>query len=346
MAFKKTLAQRLFNISKITNSRISSSSTQTRIPPNPNRTKIAPDPGDNGIFRRFLHKRAILQPSLSTEIRSLPIGENLMNKLKSIGIAQDRIRLEVLTPPPPPPPVEEASAMVRSGLRVEDAKKLLSVAQLEAVKSRLREIQNSWIPFSDFVRICGESCSDLEEGRRLARKLDESGSVIVLGNVVFLKPEQIAKAIQELIPIPQANLNDPRRKELEEMEKQKAEIDKKAKSLVRRELWGGLGFLVVQTAGFMRLTFWELSWDVMEPICFYVTSTYFMAGYAFFLRTSIEPSFEGFYHSRFSAKQRKLMKLHNFDIGRYNQLKKAFHPYPSTSSLDGSEKLQFGVIHQ
>lgn len=186
MALKKTLAQRLFKISRITNCRISSSSTQTRIPPNPNRTNIAPDPGDNGIFRRFLHKRAIIQPSLSTEFRSLPIGENLMIKLKSIGIAQDRIRLDVLTPP-----AAETSAAVRPVLRVEDAKKLLRVAQLEAVKSRLREIRNSWISLPDFVRICGESGSDPEEGRGLARQLDESGSVIVLGNVVFLKPEQV-----------------------------------------------------------------------------------------------------------------------------------------------------------
>ena len=112
-------------------------------------------------------------------------------------------------------------------------------------------------------------------------------------------------------------------KELEEMEKEKVVIDKKADELVRRELWGGLSFLVVQTAAFMRLTFWELSWDVMEPICFFVTSAYFMGGYTFFLRTSTEPSFEGYYKSRFIAKQKRLMKLHNFDIARYNDLKAA-----------------------
>lgn len=194
MALKKTLAQRLFNISKIstqnlTNCRISSSSTQARIPPKPNRSNIAPDPGDNGIFRRFLHKRAILQPSLSPELRSLPIGENLMNKLKSIGIAQDRIRLDVLTTPP--------AAAERSGLSVEDAKKLLRMAQLEAVRSRLREIQQSWIPYPEFVSICGEGCSDPEEGKGIGKQLDESGSVIVLRNVVFLRPEQV----NNLVPI-------------------------------------------------------------------------------------------------------------------------------------------------
>lgn len=112
------------------------------------------------------------------------------------------------------------------------------------------------------------------------------------------------------------------------MEKKKAEIDRKAVAQVRRELWCGLGFLVMQTVGFMRLTFWELSWDVMEPICFYVTSIQVMAGYFFFLRTSKDPSFEGFFESRFAATQKRLMKLYNFDLDRFNELRRAC-PLPS-----------------
>lgn len=131
--------------------------------------------------------------------------------------------------------------------------------------------------------------------------------------------------------------NDPRRTELDEMEKQKGQIDKKAKTLVRRELYCGLGFLVAQTLGFMRLTFWELSWDVMEPICFFVTSLHFAMAYGFFLRTSTEPSFEGFFQRRFKAKQKKLMKVHNFDIEKYNQLRQAFYPNFSPSGLPNLE---------
>lgn len=139
--------------------------------------------------------------------------------------------------------------------------------------------------------------------------------------------------------------NDPRRAELEKMEEHKAEIDQKADALVRRELWAGLGYMVVQTAAFMRLTFWELSWDVMEPICFYVTSFYFMLGYAFFLRTSIEPSFEGFFQSRFNAKQKKLMKAQKFDFDRYNELRKKIYPQNSSSSsssgFDDAKMIKF-----
>lgn len=141
---------------------------------------------------------------------------------------------------------------------------------------------------------------------------------------------QVVKAMEGLMPMPLAQPNDPQlMKELQQMEEKKSAIDKKAESLVQRELWCGLGFFVIQTAAFMRLTFWELTWDVMEPICFYVTSFYCMAGYAFFLRTSKEPTYEGFFHSRFIAKQKKLMKLHKFDLQRYNELRKACDPHSS-----------------
>lgn len=130
------------------------------------------------------------------------------------------------------------------------------------------------------------------------------------------------KLISESIATP----NDPRRRELEHMEKQKALIDQKAQSLVKGELYFGLGFLVLQTLGFMRLTFWELTWDVMEPICFFVTSLHFALAYGFFLRTSKEPTFEGYFQRRFKVKQEKLMKTHNFDLEKYNKLREVFYP--------------------
>ncbi|KAK7359961.1 hypothetical protein VNO77_01930 [Canavalia gladiata] len=320
MAFKKTLAQRLFNITKISNCRISSSSSvRSRIASNAAKPDIAPEPGDNGIFRRLLHKRAVFSP----ELRPPAAADNLLQKLREMDIARSRIRLDGLTPPE------------KEGVAVEDVRKLLRATQLETMKSKLRKIPQSCISYSEFIRICGENCSDLDQARKVAKMLDDSASVIILGDIVFLRPEQVAKTIQALLPVPGAKANESVRKELEEMEKEKAAIDNKANNLVRRELWTGLGFLVVQTAAFMRLTFWELSWDVMEPICFYVTSMYFMAGYTFFLRTSKEPCFEGFYQSRFNTKQKRLMKLHNFDIARYNQLR-ATAPLAPSSELVSS----------
>ncbi|GFQ05501.1 calcium uniporter protein 2 mitochondrial [Phtheirospermum japonicum] len=195
------------------------------------------------------------------------------------------------------------------------------------MKLKLRQNEGDCVSYSEFMEICEKECSSKDQSLEFAKILDESGCVIVLGNIVFLRPEKVAqvmKAIQGLLmPIIPPSCDEA----LQEMEKQKTSIEEKAKLYVRRELWCGLGYLLVQTTIFMRLTFWELSWDVMEPICFYVTSMYFMGGYAFFLRTSEEPSFEGLYKSRLSTWQSRLMKAANFDVERYDELRRACHSH-------------------
>ncbi|KZV15093.1 hypothetical protein F511_34929 [Dorcoceras hygrometricum] len=330
MALKKSLIQRLFNVSRITrlvtaNGRTSSPQAAVRaaalnIHETPN--NLAHDPGDNGVFRRYFYSHSAA--ASAPEIRFLPTGEKLLEKLRGMDVARERIRLDDLRPPVADEVEDEPGEVT-----VADARKILLLSQLEMVKSRLRQIEKSCVSYSEFLQICVKEASNEEQGIEFSKLLDSSGAVIVLGNTVFLRPQQVMKAIQGLIPLPSSHSapNDPIiLKEFQEMEQQKSAIDKKAESLARRELCCGLGFLVVQTAAFMRLTFWELTWDVMEPICFYVTSMYFMCGYAFFLRTSKEPSFEGFFRSRSNAKQRRLMKLRNFDLERYNELKRACYP--------------------
>lgn len=186
MALKKSLAQRLFNISKISRQtlsscRISSSAEQAdRVVRDPSRSVIDPDPGDRGIFRRFLHRRAVLPP---LDAQLLPLGqENLIEKLRTFDIARDRIRLDGLIPPPSTETAE---------LTAEEAKKILRVAQMEIAKSQLREIRKIWVPYEEFVRVCGAGSPDPDEGIRLGQLLDESGNVVVLGNMVLLRPELV-----------------------------------------------------------------------------------------------------------------------------------------------------------
>ncbi|GFQ04228.1 calcium uniporter protein 4 mitochondrial [Phtheirospermum japonicum] len=264
-----------------------------------------------------------------------------------MSVAGDRrIRLDGLSPPPAPE-IE--------GLRVDaaDAKRVLRIVQVEQIRERLRNIPASTIPYDEFVQICDGVCGNREMGLEFAKALDDSGNVIVLGGVVFLHPDQVAKSMERLISQSISMPNDPRRKELDNLENQKTLIDQKARSMVRGELYCGLGFMILQTLGFMRLTFWELSWDVMEPICFFVTSLHFALAYAFFLRTSKEPSFEGYFQRRFKAKQKKLLKIHSFDTERYNQLCQTFYPnyrkqydYKNGAELlDRGRGIVFGPVH-
>ncbi|ONK75927.1 uncharacterized protein A4U43_C03F22040 [Asparagus officinalis] len=294
MAYRKTITNRFFNMAKSSFSFSSRTTTTMTFPP-----FINNESNGSEEHRGFLRG---LYPYL-------PAGDKLVNRIQASTSKGEDLREGV------------------NYISITDTKKVLRASQVEAVRRRLRGIPNSQVSYSEFVGICSDVGGGFEPGMSVAKLLDDSGAVIVLGNVVFLRPDQVARAIESVMPLPtpKENKNDPRVDELRAMEEEKAEIDVKAEALVRRELWCGLGLLLLQTTGFMRLTFWELSWDVMEPICFYVTSVYFMASYAFFLRTSREPSFEGFFESRFSAKQKRLMKTQNFDMERFNELRKACH---------------------
>ncbi|KAF7851581.1 hypothetical protein BT93_L3578 [Corymbia citriodora subsp. variegata] len=282
----------------------------------------SPESAVGGILRRALNQSVGALP----ELLSLPTGDKLREKLRGDGATVDR---RLPDGPEPSPSAAAAAAAARGeayGLTVQDARKILRFYQVEKVKARLRAIPESSISYGEFVRICVEECEEEGRGTEVAKTMDESGNVIVFGNVVLLSPEQVAEAVQSLIcrsiPAP----NDPRREELRQMEARKAAIDERARGQVRAELYCGLGLMTAQTLAFMRLTFWELSWDVMEPICFFTASLHFGAAYAFFLRTSREPSFEGFYRRRFETKQRKLFEAHGFDIGRYRELRSLFGP--------------------
>ncbi|MQL94103.1 hypothetical protein Taro_026754 [Colocasia esculenta] len=350
MALRKNLAHRFLSLRRTTMAETLAGRSKAAAPSRSLVHKLlnSPAPSEQGFLRRMLFQsRSIFESTSSSPVPmerlSLPLGEKLMEKLRSIN--GDRIRLDVIHPLTPVPPDREQQAPAEkvAPMSVEEARKVLRLSRTEAVKAALRATGRSSISHSEFLRICCEGSSDREQGLGLAKALDESGAVLVLGNVVFLQPDQVAKAIEKVFPLPLlAPEDDPRRKELREMERRKADIDRRADAAVRRELWCGLGFLVAQTAGFMRLTFWELSWDVMEPICFYVSSVYFMAGYAFFLRTARDPSFEGFFESRFAAKQRRLMRAAHFDLHRFNELRRVFHPtapslpYPTLPPLEFS----------
>ncbi|KAM1989054.1 hypothetical protein ACFX15_036125 [Malus domestica] len=108
------------------------------------------------IFRKFLHKRSSAGNFQKQEIWSLPMGANLMEKLKVVVVGLDRIQLDGLAPPEPE---SKSSPMEKSGLTMKETKKLLRVAQLEAVRSKLQEVQKIWEPRVRVLRAQGSSSS-------------------------------------------------------------------------------------------------------------------------------------------------------------------------------------------
>lgn len=143
---------------------------------------------------------------------------------------------------------------------------------------------------------------------------------VVISNCLTLP--QVVELVRKAVPLALTPENDPRREELNQLQKKKEEIDMLAHKQVRRILWSGLGFLVAQIGLFFRLTFWELSWDIMEPIAFFTTTAGLIAGYAYFLITSRDPTYQDLLKRLFLSRQRKLMQKNNFSMEKYMELQK------------------------
>ena len=128
--------------------------------------------------------------------------------------------------------------------------------------------------------------------------------------------------VRRAVPLALGPENDPRKEEFKQLQEKKGEIDKLAHKQVRRILWSGLGFFMCQVGLFFRLTFWEFSWDVMEPIAFFTTASGLLVGYAYFLITSRDPTYQDFMERLFLSRQRKLCAGQKFDMERYLELQK------------------------
>lgn len=151
-----------------------------------------PEAGGRGFVPRFLQRRSLTQfaGGLLPEILSLPVGDRLRERLRSIGVTGNRLSLDGLSSPAP---VAAAGDTVQD-LSVLDARKLLRLALMERLKAELREISESSIPYGRYLEICSRACENVDQGLEFAKMMDDSGSVIVLGNVVFLRPEQVNRA--------------------------------------------------------------------------------------------------------------------------------------------------------
>lgn len=65
----------------------------------------------------------------------------------------------------------------------------------------------------------------------------------------------------------------------------KMELDARAARKTNAMTWVGLGLMSVQFGILARLTWWEYSWDIMEPVTYFVTYGTAMAAYAYFVLT-------------------------------------------------------------
>ncbi|KAL0419367.1 UNVERIFIED_CONTAM: Calcium uniporter protein 5, mitochondrial [Sesamum radiatum] len=224
-----------------------------------------------------------------------------------------------------------------------EAKRLMRLVNVEALKEKLGTEDKEVIPYTELLQACQSMgvAKSADEAAAYARVLDDAGVVMLFRDKVYLHPNKdnvieertqrtavfarlikVVDLVRTAVPLSLLPDDDPRKDELKMLQEKKNEIDLQAHKQVRRILWTGLGLAMVQISLFFRLTFWEFSWDVMEPIAFFTTSAGIVIGYAYFMFTSRDPSYQDLLKRLFISRQRKLIRRRNFDVQRFVELQK------------------------
>ncbi|XP_063074396.1 calcium uniporter protein, mitochondrial-like [Engraulis encrasicolus] len=114
---------------------------------------------------------------------------------------------------------------------------------------------------------------------------------------------------------------DGLKQELTPMEKLKAQLVKRAENSSSRAIWGGLALLSVQGGALAWLTWWVYSWDVMEPVTYFITYSTSIGIFAYYVLTKQDYVYPDAKDRQFLNYFHKSAKKANFNVERYNQLK-------------------------
>ncbi|NXB90145.1 MCU protein, partial [Vidua chalybeata] len=113
------------------------------------------------------------------------------------------------------------------------------------------------------------------------------------------------------------------KEQLAPLEKVRMELSRKAEKRTTFVLWGGLAYMATQFGILARLTWWEYSWDIMEPVTYFITYGSAMAMYAYFVMTRQEYVYPDARDRQYLLFFHKGAKKTRFDLEKYNQLKDA-----------------------
>ncbi|KAL0983720.1 hypothetical protein UPYG_G00131800 [Umbra pygmaea] len=105
------------------------------------------------------------------------------------------------------------------------------------------------------------------------------------------------------------------------LEKVREELSRRAERRTTWVMWGGMAYMATQFGILARLTWWEYSWDIMEPVTYFITYGTAMAMYAYYVLTRQEYIYPDARDRQYLLFFHKGVKRQRFDIHKYNELK-------------------------
>jgi len=153
---------------------------------------------------------------------------------------------------------------------------------------------------------------DDDEVRRLGDVRALVGELYEALHVEEYQAQQEQKLVREL---------EAMRDELAPLEDSRKMLAEQAEKRSGNLTWLGLGLMSVQFGILARLTWWEYSWDIMEPVTYFVTYGTAIACYAYFVLTRQDYLLPDVRDRQYLLNFHKRARKSEWDISKYNSLK-------------------------
>nr|XP_021138761.1 calcium uniporter regulatory subunit MCUb, mitochondrial isoform X2 [Columba livia] len=200
--------------------------------------------------------------------------------------------------------IERAEVFATDGSKVSDAT-LMEVLLMNDFKLVINNTAYSVSPpVKD--KLSSEHATEMEDIKSLVHRLFVA---------LHLEEHQIRKERELLQKL------DHLKEELLPLEQMKARITDSADAKTSRLLWVGLALMSTQGGALAWLTWWVYSWDIMEPVTYFVTYGSAMAFYAYFVLTKRDYIYPDATDRQFLHYFYQKSKKQHFNVERYNKLK-------------------------
>lgn len=156
----------------------------------------------------------------------------------------------------------------------------------------------------------------LNEGVEDAERLSALKSIVAQMYSSLAVYEHIDKKENDLL-----SRNQAIKVQLEPLEERKWQLVNQAQRKANIFGWVGLGLMGFQLGFLGRLTWWEYSWDIVEPVTYFVTYTTAIGMYCYFLLTKEEYVFPHVMDRQSLLQFYKNARGVGFDAQKYNRLK-------------------------
>ena len=206
---------------------------------------------------------------------------------------------------------------------------VLNTRHVQNLRERLDEIKytKEFITIDKFAELCKESGCTEKKPEEYVDIMKNAGLVIQIEDYVYLEPQNITRAVINALPgVPPRiyGVSDAELRKLNEEYDQMREkvvlAEKKATRRATQLLYGGFIVLIAQLAVFVRFTYVEFSWDVMEPISYFVGLANVIMGYMYFMYTQRDFSFGTWQNQMMQSAMDRQLKTGKFDVTKYEQM--------------------------